>query len=69
MEIKKYNSIIGLALTTLFLSACSSLPTSGPSHSAILEANSQSSDKPLPEVNVVELDNGLVQQLYQTQQS
>lgn len=51
------------------LAACSSLPTSGPSHSAILNANSQRSDKPLPEVNVVELDNGLVQQLYQTQQS
>ncbi|VEB27160.1 HexD, capsule biosynthetic locus protein [Actinobacillus lignieresii] len=62
-NIIKYTSIIFL------LVGCHSIPTSGPSHSAILEANSQSSDKPLPEVNVVELDNGLVQQLYQTQQS
>lgn len=69
MEIKKHNSIIGLALAALLITACSSLPTSGPSHSAILEANSQNSEKPLPEVNLVELDNGLVQQLYQTQQS
>ncbi|WP_440162543.1 polysaccharide biosynthesis/export family protein [Actinobacillus pleuropneumoniae] len=69
MQSKKHNSIIGLTLAALLITACSSLPTSGPSHSAILEANSQSSDKPLPEVNVVELDNGLVQQLYQTQQS
>ncbi|WP_018652438.1 polysaccharide biosynthesis/export family protein [Actinobacillus capsulatus] len=69
MKIKKHNSIIGLTLAALLISACSSLPTSGPSHSAILEANSQNSDKPLPEVNLVELDNGLVQQLYQTQQS
>ncbi|WGE90250.1 polysaccharide export protein [Actinobacillus arthritidis] len=52
-----------------FLSSCSNLPTSGPSHSAILEANSQNSAQSLPEVNVVELNNGLVQQLYQSQQS
>lgn len=57
-----FGGVVGLA-------ACSSLPTSGPSHSAILEVNSQNSDKPLPDVNLVELDNGLVQRLYQTQQS
>ncbi|WP_373766532.1 polysaccharide biosynthesis/export family protein [Glaesserella sp.] len=60
----------GLTISSLLLmaalSGCNTLPTSGPSQSAVLGVNDQEN---LPQVNVVELDNQLVQSLYQTQQS
>lgn len=52
------------------LSACSSLPTSGPSHSAVLEVNQNADASELAsKVNVVELNDALVQQMYLAQQS
>ena len=47
----------------LGLSACSSLPTSGPSHSAVLEMNQGADASELAaKVNVIELNESLVQQ-------
>ena len=47
------------------LSACSSLPTSGPSHSAVLDMNQGADASELAaKVNVVELNELLVQQMY-----
>ncbi|WP_025235030.1 polysaccharide biosynthesis/export family protein [Mannheimia sp. USDA-ARS-USMARC-1261] len=66
MKIKKITSI--LAVITL-LSACSSLPTSGPSYSKVLEANERTSEANLPEVNLIKLDNITAQNLYQAQQA
>ena len=52
------------------LSACSSLPTSGPSHSAVLDMNQGADASELAaKVNVVELNELLVQQMYMAQQS
>lgn len=52
------------------LSACSSLPTSGPSHSAVLKINQNANVSELAsKVNVVELNDRLVQQMYLAQQS
>lgn len=52
------------------LSACSSLPTSGPSHSAVLDINQGADASELAtKVNVVELNELLVQQMYMAQQS
>ena len=54
----------------LGLSACSSLPTSGPSHSAVLEMNQGADASELAaKVNVIELNESLVQQMYAAQQS
>ncbi|MEG9481940.1 polysaccharide biosynthesis/export family protein [Mannheimia sp. HC-2023] len=66
MKIKKITSI--LAVITL-LSACSSLPTSGPSYSKVLETNNSTSETNLPEVNFIKLDNIIVHNLYQAQQA
>ncbi|MEX4505388.1 capsule polysaccharide exporter BexD [Haemophilus influenzae] len=52
------------------LVACSSLPTSGPSHSAVLEINQGADASELAgKVNVIELNESLVQQIYAAQQS
>ncbi|GAB1658250.1 polysaccharide biosynthesis/export family protein [Mannheimia haemolytica] len=51
------------------LSACSSLPTSGPSYSEVLASNENTAETQLPEVNLIKLDNITVQNLYQAQQS
>ncbi|MFU2097981.1 polysaccharide biosynthesis/export family protein [Mannheimia haemolytica] len=51
------------------LSACSSLPTSGPSYSEVLASNENNAETQLPEVNLIKLDNITVQNLYQAQQS
>ncbi|UQX68683.1 polysaccharide biosynthesis/export family protein [Mannheimia glucosida] len=66
MNINKITSI--LVMITL-LSACSSLPTSGPSYSEVLSSNENTSETQLPEVNLIKLDNITVQNLYQAQQS
>lgn len=55
-------------LCTFILSSCSNLPTTGPSHSAVLGANNQRGENQ-PEVNVVELDSTLVQSMFQAQQN
>lgn len=55
--------------TFSLLSACSSLPTSGPSYSEVLRSNEKVSETQLPEVNLIKLDNITVQNLYQTQQA
>ncbi|OOF46313.1 sugar ABC transporter substrate-binding protein [Rodentibacter trehalosifermentans] len=57
-------------MLALVLSACSSLPTSGPSHSAVLKVNQNSDASKLAgQVNVVELNDALVQKMYFMQQS
>ncbi|MEG9476347.1 polysaccharide biosynthesis/export family protein [Mannheimia indoligenes] len=56
-------------ITLSLLSACSSLPTSGPSYSKVLEANERTSEANLPEVNLIKLDNITAQNLYQAQQA
>ncbi|OOF78133.1 sugar ABC transporter substrate-binding protein [Rodentibacter caecimuris] len=52
------------SVISAFISGCSTLPTSGPNHSKILDLNNQSTN-----VNVVELDENSVQTLYQLQQN
>lgn len=49
------------------LSACSTLPTSGPSQSEVFETNENKPEQ--SQVNVVELDNTIVNQLYRQQES
>lgn len=59
-----------LTITTfLGLTACSSLPTSGPSYSEVLESSEKTTETNLPEVNLIKLDNITVQNLYQSQQA
>lgn len=59
-----------LTITTfLGLTACSSLPTSGPSYSEVLESNEKTAETNLPEVNLIKLDNITVQNLHQSQQA
>lgn len=59
-----------LTITTfLGLTACSSLPTSGPSYSEVLESSEKTTETNLPEVNLIKLDNITVQNLYQSQQT
>lgn len=66
MKIRNFIPVIaGITL----LSACSSLPTSGPSYSEVLNSNERASSTHLPEVNLIKLDNATVQQLYQAQQA
>ncbi|OOH86483.1 sugar ABC transporter substrate-binding protein [Pasteurellaceae bacterium 15-036681] len=57
--------MLGVACLSL-LSACSSLPTSGPSFSKVTEVNN---NEQLPQVNLVALDNNTVQALYRQQES
>ncbi|MBF0752450.1 MULTISPECIES: polysaccharide biosynthesis/export family protein [unclassified Pasteurella] len=52
------------SVVSAFISGCSTLPTSGPNHSRVLDLNNQSRN-----VNVVELDENSVQTLYQLQQN
>lgn len=65
MKNQRFFTFAALAL----LSACSSLPTSGPSYSKVLEANERTSEANLPEVNLIKLDNITAQNLYQAQQA
>lgn len=65
MKNQRFFTFAALAL----LSACSSLPTSGPSYSKVLEANERTSETNLPEVNLIKLDNITAQNLYQAQQA
>lgn len=65
MKNQRFFTFAALAL----LSACSSLPTSGPSYSKVLEANERASEANLPEVNLIKLDNITAQNLYQAQQA
>lgn len=53
----------------LILSACTSLPTSGPSYMKVIKINIDSNQNHLPEVNLIKLDNEIVQNLYQSQQA
>lgn len=57
-------STLSLLALSFVVAGCDSLPTSGPSYSKVVSVND---NKPLPDVNVIELDNNLVQRLYQTQ--
>lgn len=68
MKQKKLNTTL-LFITLSLISACSSLPTSGPSYSEVLASNEKTADTQLPEVNLIKLDNITVQNLYQTQQA
>lgn len=68
MKQKKLNTTL-LFITLSLISACSSLPTSGPSYSEILASNENTAETQLPEVNLIKLDNITVQNLYQEQQS
>lgn len=68
MNQKKLNTTL-LFITLSLISACSSLPTSGPSYSKVLEANKRTSETNLPEVNLIKLDNITAQNLYQAQQA
>lgn len=56
-------------LAILILSACSSLPTSGPSYTAVLDANKDTTETKFPEVNLIKLDDNTVQCLYQAHQA
>ncbi|MEG9544802.1 polysaccharide biosynthesis/export family protein [Mannheimia sp. HC-2023] len=56
-------------ITLTLLSACSSLPTSGPSYSEVLKSNEKAAETNLPEVNLIKLDNITAQNLYQAQQA
>lgn len=58
---------LSLAVFSALLTACSSLPTSGPSHSRVLEVNSNTQQT--PEVNVVDLDHATVNGMYRLQES
>lgn len=55
------------AVFSAFLTACSSLPTSGPSHSRVLDVNN--SEQQSPEVNLVDLDHASVNSMYRLQES
>ena len=48
-----------------FLSACSSLPTSGPSGKKVVALGQQQATVAVPEVEVIDLDEGIVRSLYQ----
>lgn len=61
---KNLYSTLSLLTLSLMVAGCDSLPTSGPSYSKVVSVND---NKPIPDVNVVELDNSLVQRLYQNQ--
>ncbi len=63
-KLQKRESFI--LVSTILLSACSSLPTSGPSYSKVTEVNE---NQQLPDVNLVELNNQIVQTLYRAQES
>lgn len=60
MKQKKLNTTL-LFITLSLISACSSLPTSGPSYSEILASNENTAETQLPEVNLIKLDNITVQ--------
>ena len=64
MKNRKFS--VAVVLLSVFLGACNSLPTSGPSYSKVIEVNE---NQPLPDVNVVELDNQIVQDLYLSQKN
>lgn len=68
MKQKKLNTTL-LFITLSLISACSSLPTSGPSYSEVLESNEKATETNLPEVNLIKLDNITAQNLYQAQQA
>lgn len=61
-------SVLSVAIV-LGISACSSLPTSGPNHSAVLDMNQTDSSRFANKVNVVELNDALVQKMYLAQQN
>ncbi|MDH2998003.1 sugar ABC transporter substrate-binding protein [Pasteurellaceae bacterium LFhippo2] len=65
LKVKRVQRILSIAFLS-GLSACSSLPTSGPSFSKVTEVND---NEQLPQVNVVALDNNTVQTLYRQQES
>lgn len=58
---------LSFAVFSAFLTACSSLPTSGPSHSQVLGVNNSAQQN--PEVNLVELDHVAVNEMYRLQES
>lgn len=61
----KISRIILSLLSSSFIISCSSLPTSGPSYSKVIEVNE---NQQLPDVNLIELNNQIVQTLFQNQE-
>lgn len=60
------STLISISLVPI-LSACSTLPRSGPSQSDVVETNEDAPEQ--SQINVVELDNTVVNQLYRQQES
>ena len=60
----KRNFII-VYLSVLLVSACGSLPTSGPSGKKVVALDEQQATVAMPEVEVIDLDEGVVRTLYQ----
>lgn len=65
----KVKQSITIAGAIMFLFGCSSLPTTGPSYSEVINTNENTSETILPEVNLIKLNSIIVQQLYKTQQA
>ena len=63
------NKEIILAASLLLLGACGGLPTSGPSGKKVVALGGQQATVAVPEVELIDLDEGVTRTLYQDRKS